>query len=379
MTWNGIASCCSNRSWVYSQFRFLSHSIWFESTRASLMSIFKILLAKSQQRFNEARGIMEAETKLGNISLQPVSGVWGRLDWSDVDLDLVYQKENKDMSTSKIVRKVLPEPKTVVVDIFPSQKVHVSDCSKWSWNLVAGTKPLILTPAAPTSCNQERNQSSPVSNVKYHFLGDGEKAEQEEEADGEETEVVTDEKVVAEKERCVALPPNQQGTWKNQLNPHRRAEFGDLAHMSETAEETEENPKEKSICRRILTRLDASIHDYYRKKIRKTYIREKEEGNQVYPTNFYIFYQMTRGQRERQKREIWLSRDKQRQSFYNRLEVYWEKTRKAKEALRLKEEARYERWAARHISIPDSPQGGPKRRMGLWEERSLRVIEFLFH
>lgn len=89
--------------------------------------------------------------------------------------------------------------------------------------------------------------------------------------------------------------------------------------------------------------------------------------------NFSFIYPMTRAQRERQKREMWLHRDHQRQTVKSSLDAFWEEKRSKKEALRIKEEERFEKWAAEHgISVSSCAPVKPKSRMSVWEKRHLR-------
>lgn len=82
---------------------------------------------------------------------------------------------------------------------------------------------------------------------------------------------------------------------------------------------------------------------------------------------------MTRAQRERQKRKMWLRRDQQRQTIKSRLDAFWEEKRSKKEALRIKEEERFEKWATEHdISVSSCAPDKPKNRMSIWEKRYLR-------
>ncbi|KAF7208212.1 uncharacterized protein [Nothobranchius furzeri] len=199
----------------------------------------------------------------------------------------------------------------------------------------------------------------------------GKEFKQKDEVIEDETVVVFLKEEKAENEAHVELSEKQKNQPNSVGEKIPTKEFLNLQLTSATVGEPA-NPKEKPIHRRFLTWIDGVVHDHYCKKIRRTYVREQEERGQLYPPNFYIFYQETRGQRERQKREIWLSRDKQRQNIKNWLDAHWEKKREATEALRQKEEERYERWVAQNnTSIPDSSQGGPKKRMGLWQKKSL--------
>lgn len=89
--------------------------------------------------------------------------------------------------------------------------------------------------------------------------------------------------------------------------------------------------------------------------------------------DFLMVRQMTRAEREQKRREKLIRLEKRRQSVKTFLDAYWETKRSQKEALRQKEEGRYEKWAAeRGLSVPDSSPQQPKKRMSKWEKRFLR-------
>lgn len=68
---------------------------------------------------------------------------------------------------------------------------------------------------------------------------------------------------------------------------------------------------------------------------------------------------MTQAQRERQKRQQLVNFDSLRQRVKNLLDAHWEIQKQLKEAKRLKQEERYEKWIAGHgLSIPELSQEG---------------------
>ncbi|XP_037834761.1 transcription initiation factor TFIID subunit 3-like isoform X2 [Kryptolebias marmoratus] len=297
----------------------------------------------------------------------------------------------------EIVKKDLPESTGKVVAVFGDSvfrlhTVQLPHCNGWSWDLLAEVKGHARVSAASTSNDTQRSETAAQLRA--------EEAEQEKEKVGQE-------EVMSEGETCTELPLKESGEerrgWENREESRQKKNpnfnlwgFHDLAATpDEMLEGPEEKPKDKSVRRRFITWLDDLIHEYYRRKISKTYKRERQEGDEFYyrkicsllfspalfasKANFDKFYPISPAQRERQKREKWLRREKQRQKVKRHLDAYWEEKRKAKEALREKEEERFERWATEHdFSLPDSTTQGSKMRMSLWRKRFLRVKEFLY-
>ncbi|XP_037636423.1 uncharacterized protein LOC119494541 [Sebastes umbrosus] len=180
----------------------------------------------------------------------------------------------------------------------------------------------------------------------------------------------------AEREEDIGTPlPQEEEITQNVLQTEERDELNNTAVL---AEQVMEEKRDKSVRRRFLNWLNEYIHGHIMRKVARTYRRELEEGDDIYKTSVIARWPlMTRAEREQQKRQELLHQDKQRQSVKKLLDGYWEVQRCLKEALRLKEEERYEKWAAEHgASVPASSPEQPKKRMSKWEKRFLRVKEF---
>lgn len=82
---------------------------------------------------------------------------------------------------------------------------------------------------------------------------------------------------------------------------------------------------------------------------------------------------VTRAEREQRKRQKLINLDNKRKKLNKFLDIHWEIEEYQKEVLRVKEEERYEKWAAGHgLSVSDSSPECPKKRMSKWEKRFLR-------
>ncbi|XP_051246903.1 uncharacterized protein LOC127358059 [Dicentrarchus labrax] len=194
-----------------------------------------------------------------------------------------------------------------------------------------------------------------------------------------------------EEDECMPLPQeeeaqqeeplqelqNLQQTWQNSIQTEELEGFKDIAGFAEEMMEELGDPRpEKSIRRRFLNWLNEGLEARMMKKIARTYQRELEEGDRYYRSSYMAPPLMTRAQRERQKREELIQLDNQRQSINKRLDAHWEAKRRQKEAQRVEEEERYEKWMVGHgWSAPDSPPEAPKKRMSKWEKRFLNVKE----
>lgn len=159
-------------------------------------------------------------------------------------------------------------------DIFLNQKVNFANCRQWSRHLATESRSPAQVPAAPTS-SQRENKPTELSNIHLPELDLGE----------------------AEKERTVEEEKEQAGHMEELENLHKTCEKTIQSKNLEDSEDlavlTDEPVKEvvekdKSILRRMLNWVNKLIHDHYKKMIAETYRREREEGNQFYPSKIIL-------------------------------------------------------------------------------------------
>lgn len=167
-------------------------------------------------------------------------------------------------------------------DIFRCQKVHVGNCRQWSRYLVAeGRRPATVS-AAPVSSNRKIKPVGLLDiTIQLPQLDSGD-AEKEKKMDEE-----TEKGPTKESKQTGHLQDlqNLHTIWLKQPQDEGLEDFADLRALTdEMVEAVEGKQKDKSVRRRFLNWLDELIHSHYKKKIEETYRREREEGNQFYPS-----------------------------------------------------------------------------------------------
>ncbi|GLD69589.1 uncharacterized protein AKAME5_002090300 [Lates japonicus] len=336
--------------------------------------------------------------------------IWKNLERKQTGMDLKSRaaailrekEEEKCCSARRAIQEILPNKSTTKIrlfqdDIFHNQRVHVGDCCLWSRYLVAETRGPAKISADPTQeqTSLEKIRPTGQTTMEVHLRKtDLEKAERERQIKVQQEREEVEVKIynVAQEEICTPLPmveeidleelqelQNLHQTWQNITQTEELDEFEDVAVLAvEKTEEVEEPKKDKSVRRCFLNWLNDSLEDRYKRKIARTYVRELEEGDQIY-RSFFMGQPKTRAERERQKRQCLIYEDKQRQGVKKLLDAYWMVQRQKKELLKFEEEERYKKWATKHgLSIPDSLPQQAKKRMSKSEERLLIVKQF-FH
>ncbi|CAL8323203.1 unnamed protein product [Lota lota] len=254
------------------------------------------------------------------------------------------------MTTRKVWMKGIPSKNVFSEDIFSGQKVHLSR-PLMSRHLNKGHEDL----EKPSDDGQLSKKEGRHIVVRQHRNNESEAA------------IVSD---PPQNNRNIEMPEKYQ---------KKAEEFGDFMDMTEEAgDEAVQKAKDRSLRRRFANWLNEKVKERNQKKIARTYLREDREGHLIYSytrsrDDGLVNSKMTKGEREQMKRNHLLWQEKRRQRTVESMNKYWAEQRDKKEALRLKEEQRYEQWAAKVglSSSGDEAAGRPKKRMTQLEKAAL--------
>lgn len=171
---------------------------------------------------------------------------------------------------------------------FRYQRGDVENCRRWSRNLVAERRSPATISAAPIHSERKTNPTG-LSDITTPLP----KLDLVEAAKEKKTETKIDKGLKTETKEAGHLEAqdNLHAHWQKKPQNEKLDSFDDpTVHCLQPlpteamVEAAGAKQKDKSVHRRFLNWLDEIIHNHYQRKIAETYRREREEGNQFYPS-----------------------------------------------------------------------------------------------